>query len=119
MIGTIIQGTYRNQDLIPALIEEFRTADEEKFQAWERWTHSLLTDGTSRHAAAASDLLSDRDNPSDDNPWWDSEEATELLDDLFDRLDDLAPEGAYFGAHVGDGADFGYWWNDTVDAIWD
>lgn len=32
-----------------------------------------------------------------------------LLDYLFDTLNDLAPEGYYFGAHPGDGSDYGFW----------
>jgi hypothetical protein len=39
----------------------------------------------------------------------DDEDATILLECCFDLLDDIAPEGTYFGAHEGDGADFGFW----------
>ncbi|HYW24877.1 MAG TPA: hypothetical protein VE953_11985 [Terriglobales bacterium] len=38
-----------------------------------------------------------------------------LLEDLYDALNDLAPEGCYFGAHEGDGSDFGFWPIDADD----
>ena len=44
-----------------------------------------------------------------DTEWWDSEEAIMLLDALFDTLDAYSPEDYYFGAHPGDGSDFGFW----------
>lgn len=32
-----------------------------------------------------------------------------LFESLYDALDLVAPNGHYFGAHPGDGADFGFW----------
>lgn len=37
------------------------------------------------------------------------ENASELIDDLMDAINQYVPEGYYFGAHPGDGSDFGYW----------
>jgi len=47
--------------------------------------------------------------PSLENPWWDSDDCCDLLADLIDELDRHSPEGCYFGAHKGDGSDFGWW----------
>lgn len=33
----------------------------------------------------------------------------EVVVTLIDTLNDLAPDGTYFGAHEGDGSDFGWW----------
>lgn len=38
-----------------------------------------------------------------------AEDLADRVDDLVDRLNDVAPAGCYFGAHWGDGADFGFW----------
>lgn len=86
---TIIRGTLRPQDLIPAFADVLRVLSPERLK-------DVVT------------LLPERD----DNPWWDSEECTEVLNDLFDLLNEYAPEGYVFGAHPGDGSDFGFWPDD-------
>jgi len=36
-----------------------------------------------------------------------------VFEDLFDFMNNLAPDGTSFRAHIGDGSDFGYWaWDD-------
>ena len=32
-----------------------------------------------------------------------------IIADLFDRMDEIAPEGCYFGSKNGDSAEFGFW----------
>lgn len=53
--------------------------------------------------------LSNIKSLNDDSDYWYSDEAISLMDCLFDELDQSAPNGYYFGAHPGDGSDFGFW----------
>jgi hypothetical protein len=40
---------------------------------------------------------------------FDSEYIGEVIEELMDKLNEHAPKGYYFGAHPGDGSDFGFW----------
>ena len=99
-LGSISSGTMRPQDLIPRFIEELKY---------------LGTDPATLEWPPADAM----DN--DDRPWWQSDDAGWLLDELFDRLDELAPDYCYFGAHEGDGSDYGFWisWDSLDDAVHD
>lgn len=77
--GTVIHGTMRNDDLIPAFRRELERID----------------------ALAEASIV-----PADDP---ESDDGQEELTELFAALDRYAPEGHYFGAHSGDGSDYGFW----------
>jgi len=79
--GSVSHATMRSEDLIPTFIAVLKDIDADQAAEYER------------------------DLPEDLG----SEEACDFLDDLFDVLDGHAPEGCYFGAHPGDGSDYGFW----------
>lgn len=85
-VGTVISCTMRPEDLIPAFFGELRQLAPQKANEIYRG-HGCI----------------------DANDGYDSEEADWLLSDLFDALDECSPEGCYFGAHPGDGCDYGFW----------
>lgn len=86
-MGSIICGTHRPQDLIPAFLGKLVDKPE------------YIQINQSIPAYVWEDYQAD---------WWNTE-AVHILEELFDILDHYAPEGYYFGAHPGDGSDFGYW----------
>lgn len=92
-IGNVSSGTMRPQDLIPTLLDVLKDFD----------------------ADAHGDLLGDIPPNAflDDDHWyWNLENgdfSSTLLIDLFDALDEHSPDYCAFGAHIGDGSDYGFW----------
>ena len=91
--GTIIRGTLRAEDLIPAFTDALRylrgSLPREVHRTLQQWQRGEVTE---EHEAL-------------------------FLDSLFDELQEYAPPYAYFGAHEGDGSDFGFWLGDLDGAF--
>ena len=85
---SISHGTMRTQDLIPAFLDVIRDTPE------------YVPVRKASPAAAMEDK---------EAGGWNSEGAEGLLESLVDTLDSYSPEGYYFGAHLGDGSDYGFW----------
>jgi len=90
---SISHGTLRWQDLVPAFLNALSDIDEEKFLA----------------VVFPNRMPSGYDFAHEDSDYWHSEDCMLALDDLLNALDECAPEGYVFGAHPGDGSDFGFW----------
>lgn len=103
-IGTIISGTHRAQDLIPAFLDELNRLDHPAYVKLRLGFFRAVELGL---LEGGKDILEDL---KEDNPFWESEDCAHFLNEtLFDALDGYAPDFCYFGAHEGDGADFGFW----------
>lgn len=83
--GTVIRGTLRTWDLIEAFTDELYRLDTEAYDDVMQELSGL-----------------DQSNDNEDLDWF-------LNEVLFDKLNEYAPDGYYFGAHPGDGSDFGFW----------
>lgn len=87
-IGSVSHGTMREEDLVPAFESVLR---QNKVKLPKRpIAVAKMVNGR---------RLSERER----------EQVSYYLEDLFDSLNEIAPEGCYFGANEGDGADYGFW----------
>lgn len=104
--GSVSHGTLREQDLLGTF-----------------W--GILAEYDNDRAAnlAIEYDLDDTNHGADDWETWADEnlggDTQWLLEDLFDALGELAPEGTYFGAHPGDGSDFGFWAHDDPEEAYE
>lgn len=80
--GTVSHGTLRNEDLIPKFEEVLDKLDHDELV---RLRYRM------------------EGQPGD------SEDFDEYVVNLIDALNEVAPEGYYFGSVEGDGSDFGFW----------
>lgn len=90
--GSVICGTHRPRDLLikfTTLLADFQP------------DHPLLPEA--RRLLAVGERCDEAHEIA----------MSDFVDEMFDALNEFSPEGHYFGAHEGDGSDFGYW---PVDA---
>lgn len=86
--GSISHGTLREEDLVPAFLSKLKELDPERAARIEY-----------NYADAIEHLMQGREHF--DQEW--------LMPELTEALEELAPEGYYFGTAEGDGSDFGFW----------
>jgi len=97
--GTVSRATMRTQDLVPAFVEVL-----EKHSP-EHW-YATKTAFTVEFNMVYREFL----ELPDDDPRWSSEALMYILnEDIWEAMQEIAPDGYYFGASKGDGSDYGYW----------
>lgn len=110
--GSVSSGTMRDEDLLSSLSDELEFQLSRQSRRYPRKAHRALireaqrtlchmTDGTHEQADAARDIAGD------------------VVNELMDALCEFAPPYAYFGAHPGDGADYGFWLPEDIDNSFD
>ena len=92
-IGTLIHGTLRSEDLIPAFTNELAYLSDGQ--------HPLI-DEINQFDWYSEDIRLDIAESQ-------QEYASDLVNDLIDALNEYAPAHTYFGTIEGDGSDFGFW----------
>ena len=97
-IGTVIHGTLRDEDLLPAFADELGRVSG--------GAYAELRDTAFRWATFLADNPGETVDPSGDHV---GDIVPELSWEIQDALNEYAPSHMYFGAIEGDGADFGRW----------
>lgn len=105
-IGSISHATLRTGDLLEAFAFELeRLNGKRAVGAPHSALHILISD--------ALEWDEDKADPDDTGP--------DMVAELIDALGEHAPPYCYFGAHEGDGSDFGFWpsWDAIDEAVGD
>ena len=97
-LGTVSHGTMRTEDLLETFSAELEALVHNNAEAW------CSEEGRAERDAYVALIWEARKVAPEDY-----DGADDVLDALFDALNDFAPQGAHFGARVGDGSDYGFW----------
>jgi hypothetical protein len=106
--GSVSWGTMREQDVFPAIMSVLEEYHPEAYNS--------ILDAIEEETGLTYDyLLGDTDTEGNHDPElalkaWHSEFMSWIInEDAWDAMQDIAPEDCYFGSHVGDGCDYGFW----------
>lgn len=100
-IGSVSHGTMKEEDLIPRFIEILDELKE---------AESLSDTPNKERFTRLDDKLGDLERCIQVKGYFESEDARCYdLEWLFNALDEYSPPFCFFGAHEGDGADYGFW----------
>lgn len=91
---SIIHGTMRTQDILPELLDAVRDYAPHHYAAYRVTPFRPIPAWAWEYG---------------DSEWWNSEAAMDLMNELSDILNEVAPEGCYFGSHPGNSSDLGFW----------
>lgn len=83
---SVSHGTMHPKHLIPVFLDVLKTYAPEKYNAYVKENPEVL----------------DLDGIDDETLGY-------VVEELFDKLNEIAPDGTYFGSHPGDGSDYGFW----------
>jgi hypothetical protein len=111
-MGSVSCATMREEDLIPTFCYEL--------QGLARQTGILPAKSRRQHAKLAREIerrIELRGETEDDAEigYYESEDAEYDLESLCDALGEYAAPYFYFGAHPGDGSDYGFWLSEEWD----
>lgn len=98
-IGSVSEATMRAEDLIPSFVSELR---------WLGHRSKELTRIEKRIARL-----------SESDPYWQDEIAQWDIERLENMLQEHALPYMYFGAHPGDGSDYGFWLSEEFEYDFD
>ena len=105
-IGSISHGTLRTEDLLSAFISELEWQTARNGLYFSSPENFGERDKLTNIIGEAQDCFSDDGNTIAEDK---EDEASELVNEIQDALNSFAGPYCYFGAHEGDGSDFGYW----------
>lgn len=111
-LGTVSHGTLRDEDLLEAFASELDWQIRRNGEYFSRPENFSLRDRYNNIVSEAEDMLhiGQGDGRADSISEDQYEEASEMINEtLIDALNTFAPPFCQFGAHPGDGSDFGYW----------
>ena len=104
-MGSVSHGTLRSEDLIPDFMSELQ---------WLANIHKR-----SDHIKLCKEITARMEEDECYEVYYASDDSEYDLEALFDALNEYAAPYFYFGAHPGDGADYGYWLSENMEYDFD